>query len=101
MKCKVCGGPLEYGRSQHALCCCCSDKLKSGEPGLFFKVINPPSNSCKEIMIPKQLQQLYVELEGVEVAMERAMSHVEWEALNKRRGEILGNIKKLEKAREK
>jgi hypothetical protein len=49
MKCKVCGGALEYDRSRHDLCCCCSDKLKSGEPG-FFKVSNPPSNACEEIM---------------------------------------------------
>lgn len=44
-----------------------------------------------------KLQQLCVELDGVEVAMDRAMFRVEWAALNKRRSELLGDIKKRER----
>lgn len=44
-----------------------------------------------------KLQQLYVELDAVEAALNRAMFRVEWASLDKRRGEILGDIKKRER----
>ena len=45
----------------------------------------------------EDLKPLYVELDGVCAAMERAMSRVEWDDLNKRRGKLLGQIKEGER----
>jgi hypothetical protein len=44
-----------------------------------------------------ELQALYVELDAVEIALEYSMFRVTSAALRKRRGELLGKIKKLER----
>lgn len=44
-----------------------------------------------------KLQELYVELDGVEYAMNRAMFHKTWQELNGRRAALLGQIKELER----
>ena len=43
------------------------------------------------------LEELYSELSGVEIAMQRTFSRDEHKRLNLRRGEILGQIKQLER----
>jgi hypothetical protein len=45
----------------------------------------------------EELNSLYVELEAVEEAFQRSFGREEAKQLNKRRGEILGKIKKLER----
>ena len=43
------------------------------------------------------LKELYIELDAVEDAQERTLARFEWVAFNKRRAELLGEIKPLER----
>lgn len=56
--------------------------------------MNEPDDERKN---DSKLQQLYVELDAVEVALNRAMFKVEAADLTKRRAELLGQIKKRER----
>lgn len=44
-----------------------------------------------------KLQALYVELDSVEYAMNRALFHSTWQKLNGQRAALLGQIKELER----
>ena len=57
------------------------------------RYLNPDSLERSKL----DLRRLYVELDAVEIALDNAMVIVEAQDLNRRRAELLGDIKRLER----
>jgi hypothetical protein len=61
----------------------------------------PRPNSDGDPAEIEKLRLLYIELDGIDIAIENAMARVEHEALVIERAKVLGNIKRMERERDK